>query len=123
MSTPVPLNDPFAALLKAVALKTPAFPPNSRYHGLPTATLVRPGRDPLPYITRRFIPPHETLAVMQEHAVAQGDRLDNLAARYLGDPELYWRLADANGALRPDDLLEPLGRRLLIALPGGATCA
>jgi hypothetical protein len=51
--------------------------------------------------------------------VAQGDRLDNLAARYLGDPEQYWRLCDANRALRPDELIETVGRQLRITLPQG----
>ena len=49
----------------------------------------------------------------------RGDRLDNLAAKYFGDPELFWRLCDANGALRPDELIEIIGRRLRITLPLG----
>ena len=49
----------------------------------------------------------------------QGDRLDNIAARYLGDPELFWRLCDANVALRPTELTETIGRRILITLPEG----
>ena len=51
--------------------------------------------------------------------MVDGDRLDSLAARYLGDPELYWLLADANGVLRPDELLEEAGRRIAITLPEG----
>ncbi len=123
MSNAGSMSNPLAALLQSGALKATAFPPNSRYHGLPIATLKRAGHEPVPYLTRRFIAQQEILAVVQEHRVTQGDRLDNLAARYLGDPELYWRLADVNRALRPDDLLEPLGRRLLIALPGGGSGA
>jgi len=42
-----------------------------------------------------------------------GDRLDLLAARYFGDPLQYWRIADANPAPSPDELLEP-GRVLII---------
>jgi hypothetical protein len=95
------------------------FPPNSRYHGVAVAKLKRPGQDPIPYLTRRVLPPPESFSVVQEHAVVQGDRLDNLAARYIGDPELWWQLADANGALRPDELTEELGRRLVITLPQG----
>jgi hypothetical protein len=30
--------------------------------------------------------------------VVEGDRLDNLAARFLGDPLLCWMICDANGA-------------------------
>ncbi len=51
--------------------------------------------------------------------VAQGDRLDNIAAKYLGDPEQYWRICDANGAMRPDELIETIGRQLRITLPEG----
>ena len=50
---------------------------------------------------------------------SNGDRLDNLAQRYIGDPEQFWRLCDANGAMRPDELTEVIGRRLRITLPAG----
>lgn len=49
----------------------------------------------------------------------RGDRLDNLAAQYLGDPELFWRLCDANSALHPEELTERVGRRLRVTLPEG----
>lgn len=113
------MNDPLKALLDAGVLQTSPFPPNSRYHGLQVAELAGPDGEPLVYVTRRFVPPPERLAVVQEHTTRQGDRLDNLAAQYLGDPELYWRLCDANGALRPDELVDEAGRRLVIALPDG----
>jgi hypothetical protein len=32
---------------------------------------------------------------------------------------LSWRLCDANGAMRPDELTETPGRRLRITLPEG----
>ncbi len=51
--------------------------------------------------------------------VVEGDRVDNLAAQYLGDPELYWRLCDANGVMRPDDLTETAGAKVAITLPEG----
>ena len=41
------------------------------------------------------------------------------SARYLGDPELFWRLCDANVAMRPAELTETIGRRLHITLPEG----
>lgn len=47
------------------------------------------------------------------HRVQAGDRLDNLAATYLGDPHAGWRIVDANPTLSPEDLLEP-GRVLVI---------
>ncbi len=56
------------------------------------------------------------------HAVQQGDRIDVIAARYLGDPLLYWRIADANLAVRPDDPLVQGGSvdiPLAAGMPGG----
>jgi hypothetical protein len=113
------MPDPLQALLQAGALKTTLFPPTSRYHGIDTATLEAADGKTTVYLRRRFVPPPERFALLQEHTVTQGDRLDNLAALYLGDPEQFWRLCDANGALRPDELTETVGRRLRITLPEG----
>ncbi len=97
------------------------FPPTSRYYAIPTAQLSRPDGRPVAYLLRRFVPPPERFALLQVHIVAQGDRLDNLSARYLGDPEQFWRICDANRALRPEDLTAPeaLGLRIRITLPEG----
>ena len=40
-------------------------------------------------------------ATVAQHAVRQGDRLDLIAAKYLGDPLMFWLICDANGAMRP----------------------
>ncbi len=99
------------------------FPPASRYYGVAAAALEMTDCYGNPravvYLKRRFVPPPERLALIQEHIVAQGDRLDNLAAAYYGDPELYWRLCDANEAMSPDALTETTGRRLRVTLPEG----
>jgi hypothetical protein len=55
---------------------------------------------------------------LQEHVVTQGERLDNITALYLGDPEQFWRLCDANAAMQPEEL-EEISRRLRITLPEG----
>jgi hypothetical protein len=47
------------------------------------------------------------------HARKQGQRLDHIAARYLGDATAFWRLCDANGSLSPD----ALGARDLVGIP------
>lgn len=97
------------------------FEPNSRYAPIPVASTTVPGPDGEPravrYVRRRFLPPPEAQAAVVEHTVVQGDRLDNVTARYLGDPTQFWRVCDANGALRPEELTEEPGRRILIALP------
>jgi hypothetical protein len=92
--------------------------PLSRYAQTDTATLTLPDGRQIGYLKRRFVPPMENFDLIQEHLITQGDRLDNLAALYLGDPEQFWRLCDANGAMLPDDVLE-IGKRLRITLPEG----
>ena len=111
------MNDPLQALLQQTGSATPAFPPTSRYHQIPIATLKLPDDREVAYLKRRLVPPPERFALLQEHAVSEGERLDHIAARYLGDPEQYWRICDANGAVRPDELLETVGRRIRITLP------
>jgi len=107
------------ALLQGGDVPASPFPPNSRYHGVAIATASGPGGRTVVYLRRRFVPPPERFVVLQEHTVAQGDRLDNLAARYLGDPEQFWRLCDANAAIRPQELTETIGRQIRITLPEG----
>jgi hypothetical protein len=91
----------------------------SRYYNLPTASLQTADGTPIKYVLRRFAPPPDSLTLIQEHVVQGGDRLDNLAAQYLDDPEQFWRIADANNALRPEELTETAGRSLRITLPEG----
>jgi hypothetical protein len=95
------------------------FSINSRYYGIATATLETPNGKTVNYVRRRFVPPPENFALLLEHAVTEGERLDNITAHYLGDPEQYWRLCDANGAIRPEELVETVGRRIRITLPEG----
>jgi hypothetical protein len=95
------------------------FPPNSRYAGIETAMFETPGGKTIVYLQRRFVPPPERFALLHEHVVTQGERLDNITAHYWSDPEQFWRVCDANGAMRPDELTETLGRRLRITLPEG----
>lgn len=113
------MNDPLQQLLAPAALKATLYPIKSRYHGIDTATLQGPGGRTIAYLKRRVVPQPERLALLQEHTVIQGDRLDNIAARYVGDPEQFWRICDANRAIRPEELTETVGRKLRITLPEG----
>jgi hypothetical protein len=99
-------------------MSTP-FAPTSRYALTPTTTWRRPDGTPVSYLTRRFLPSPEDFALLQWHVVVQGERLDRIAAQHLGDPEQFWRLCDANRALRPAELTETIGRPLRITLPEG----
>ncbi len=111
--------DPVEAFRQANALTTPHYPSGSRYHGLAALQHTRADGTTVTYLQRRFLPQPEAFATLQEHAVAQGDRIDNLAAAYLGDPLQYWRICDANRAIQPAELTETIGRRLRITLPEG----
>lgn len=119
------MSDPLQNLLQAVPLTAMLFSPSSRYNGIETAKLFTAGGEEVIYLRRRFVPQPERFATLREHVVTEGDRLDNIAARHLGDPELFWRLCDANRALRPEELTEPdnVGRRLRITLPEGLQAA
>ncbi len=97
------------------------FDPTSRYSAVPDATLSVREPDGLVrvivYKRRRLIRPASEAATLAEHSYSQGERLDTLAARYLGDPRLFWRICDANEILRPGELTEEVGRAIRIAMP------
>ena len=95
------------------------FSPASRYYALDTKQLDVPNGQTIVYLERRFVPSPDNFALLQLHSVEQGERLDNITARYLGDPEQFWRVCDANTSIRPDELTETLGRKLRITLPQG----
>jgi len=95
------------------------FPPTSRYYGLPLATWTPPGGEPIVYLSRRFVPGSDRFATIGWHVVAEGERMDIVAGRTLGDAEAFWRLCDANDAMRPDDLTVEVGRRIRLTLPEG----
>ncbi len=97
------------------------FDQKSRYFKIENAEMTV--RDPdgkerkLVYKKRRFIPSSEDTTALLEHTVTQGERLDNLTAKYLGDPLLFWRVCDANTILDPEELTKETGRKIRIALP------
>jgi hypothetical protein len=95
------------------------FAINSRYQSIATAEYESPAGKKYVYLGRRFVPPPESFALLQLHVVTGGERLDNIAAQFLGDPELFWRLCDANTAMQPEELTQTVGRRLRITLPEG----
>lgn len=95
------------------------FPPTSRYFGIEIATRTDAAETQIPYLRRRLLPASSSFALLHEHVVVESERIDLIAARELGDSAAYWRICDANDALRPQGLLEPIGRRLRITLPAG----
>ena len=112
-------NQALQAFLQAAQGKFTPFPPTSRYYGIDTNTMQSADGRTLIFLRRRFVPSPDNFALLQYHTVTQGDRLDNITAKYLNDPEQFWRICDANGAMRPDELTESVGRKLRITLPQG----
>jgi hypothetical protein len=94
------------------------FPPNSRYAGVEVAMHPGPDGTEVAYLRRRFVPQPSDSAAAGTYTVAEADRLDNVAFQLLGDPELFWRLCDANRAMVPTELQE-VGRMLIVPLPPG----
>lgn len=113
------MNGAAQAAMAPTSAQATLFAPTSRYFGLATATLETADGKTVIYLTRRFLPSADQFALLQLHMVVQGERLDNIAAQYLGDPEAFWRLCDANNAMRPEELTETIGRQLRITLPQG----
>ena len=99
------------------------FESNSRYYNLETATYVAAdGADKehpteIAYKRRRFLPKGEDMPLLVEVTVTEGDRIDLITARALGDPEQFWRVCDANNAMNPIELTEEAGQVLRVPIP------
>lgn len=111
-------NDPIQKAIELGAPTTGALPSTSRYYRIGTNTLALPGGEPITYFYRRMLPDPANFALLRQYVVVQGDRLDNVTASFLGDPEQFWRLCDANRVMIPEEL-EVVGRTIDITLPEG----
>jgi hypothetical protein len=113
--------DPLQALLQRGVIAPVTFPADSRYYRFPTLSYTAPNGQTVTYLAPRVVPQPgpASYATVAQHTVKQGDRLDLLAATYLGDPLMFWLLCDANGAVRPDALTETAGAILNITMPQG----
>ena len=92
------------------------FEPTSRYYALDDASLTTTDGSIIAYKRRRFLPDGEKIPLLVEVTVTEGDRLDLITARTLGDSEQFWRVCDANNTMNPSDLIEP-GRILRVPIP------
>src|SRR5437773_8381403 len=113
------MSDPVRQLLMGPPLEVTLYPPSSRYYGIASAELTLAGGRVVRHLRRRFLPDPGSLVPIGEHRVADGDRLDNLAGQYLGDPLQSWRLGDSNLTLRLEALVGETGRRIRLTLPAG----
>ncbi len=114
------MTDPIQALLlKATGQPANNLPVSSRYHPVGTAEMDGPDGLPIVYLKRRFVPQPGHYSSVQQHTVQQGERPDTVTAQYLGDPEQFWQLADANGLMKPRELTEDTGKVLRIPQSAG----
>ncbi len=92
------------------------FDNKSRYASVEDASIVDKNGRVITYKKRRFLPRGEEMPLLVEVTIIQGDRLDLITSRTMGDPEQFWRICDACNAMNPSDLFEP-GRTLRVPLP------
>ena len=112
------MKNPIQAMFEAGVVERTDFPPESRYHGVPTSVIAGPGGRAITYLRRRFAPPPEAFHTQRLRRIRQGERLDQIAAVEIGNPEAFWMLCDANGSLWAEEL-EGEGVALRITLPAG----
>jgi len=58
--------------------------------------------------------PEADAASASVHVTTQGERPDQLASRYLGDPQRYWEICDSNTGKHPWQLASVAGEIVLI---------
>jgi hypothetical protein len=73
-----------------------------------------PSGESISYLGRTLLPLPGTLQQQGTYTVQAGDRIDNVAARLLGDPLLYWMLMEANGASDPATLCAAPGSKIVV---------
>lgn len=115
------MKSPLQALIQMGVVPAVTFPADSRYYAARTLSYVTPAGETITYLARRIVPQPgaPNFATIATHSVRQGDRLDLIAAKYLGDPLIFWLICDANGAIDPADLVATIGTVLSITTPQG----
>jgi nucleoid-associated protein YgaU len=115
------MNYPLMAMVQLGVVPPVTFPTDSRYYGFGVQYYHAPNGQVIAHLARRIVPQPgaPNFATISQYTVHQGDRLDLIAAKYLGDPLMAWLICDANGAIRPHDLVATPGRVLAITTPQG----
>ena len=112
------MDNAMAALIDAAAGTGAPINPSSQYYGAEVKQMTFGGKV-VAYLSRRILPQPYVYSQTQSYSVSAGDRTDILAARFLGDPLLYWMICDANGGMDPEELTAEPGRVILIPLMSG----
>jgi hypothetical protein len=93
------------------------FEHTSRYYSITTAEFSAVDGRKIAYVRRRFLPQGDRLPVLREFIATRDDRLDLITAKTLGDPEKFWKVCDANNAMKPIDLLADPVQTIRIPTP------
>lgn len=78
-------------------------------------------KDAVPYLARSILPLATTFQPQTSYTIQAGDRIDNISARLLGDPLLYWMLLEANNVSDPATLCAVPGRKIIVPAVVGQT--
>lgn len=109
--------DPLQTIMQGVDQFNNLFPQESRYHAVGTAVITAVNGAEIVYLKRRFIPPAANFRTDQLYMVKEHDRLDNIAASFVGDPEKFWQLADGNNSMQPESLTGQPGAVIHLTTP------
>lgn len=93
------------------------FAPTSRYYGLLERSMTLADGSEVRFVGRRIIPALSRYRAVERWRSSGDERIDAIAAAMFGDPELYWRICDANGDADPGTAAAEPGRLLIIPLP------
>lgn len=93
------------------------FEQNSRYHNLKDQTYTDESGIEIMYKSRRILAQSDLIPSMVNITVKRNQRLDQISAQTLGNPQYFWKIADANTTLETRDLEQP-GIELRIPLDG-----
>jgi nucleoid-associated protein YgaU len=118
------MDSALAALITSAAGSGAPTDPASRYYGAAVVQYDMPDGTPVMYLARRIIPQASTAyPATKSYVIVDGDRLDSLAAKFLGNPLLYWMICDANTAMDPDKLTAQAGAQVVIPVASGSSSA
>jgi hypothetical protein len=115
------MKSPLQSLIQMGVIPSVAFPTDSRYYNSSTLSYTTPNKQVITYLVQRYLPQPgpPNYSTVATHTVRSGDRLDLLAAKYFGDPLMYWLICDANGTICPNQLVHTPGTVLNITMPQG----
>ncbi|HEX8620586.1 MAG TPA: hypothetical protein VF718_01305 [Allosphingosinicella sp.] len=91
---------------------------DSRYASAAQLSHAPADGEPVVYLAPRLLPFPESFSPVLTQRVTDSDRLDLLAWKNLGNPQLSWRIADANRAMHPGALPGAPGDTVIIPVAG-----